>query len=69
MMDKALLFFAIFGFFFIYGCTDDTGLIKVTYQEANALYGNLDDIRSTPVNELPRAISNPGKIYVAHDLI
>ena len=48
-------------------CLKDTGTIKLTYYEATALYGDLDDIRNTPLNEQARTIENPGKIYVSSD--
>ncbi|MFT5748317.1 MAG: hypothetical protein ACI9XO_002790 [Paraglaciecola sp.] len=50
-------------------CTKDTGKLQVTYNKATAIYGDLDDVRSQAVNSSVREIDNPGKIYIAEDLI
>jgi hypothetical protein len=68
-MKNLVSLFLIAIFISFYSCTDDTGTINVTYYEAIALYGDLDKIRDQMVNEDPRQIDNPGKIYVANDLI
>ena len=53
----------------INSCTSDIGTIQVTYQEATAIYGDLDQIRATPLNESPQEIGDPGKLYVAENFI
>ena len=53
----------------IISCTKDYGKVEVTYQEATAIYGDIDDIRSQPLNETVREIINPGKIYLGNDVI
>lgn len=53
----------------ILSCTKDYGKVEVTYQEATAIYGDIESIRSQPLNESVRAISNPGKIYLGEDII
>ncbi len=53
----------------IIGCTEDYGTVTVTYQEATALYGNIDDVRAEPLNEPVRDIHDPGKIYLGNDFI
>lgn len=55
--------------FSIIGCTTDYGTVQVTYQEATAIYGDIDEIRSQPLNETIREINNPGKIYLGSDMI
>ena len=55
--------------FCLTSCTKDTGTVTVTYQEATAIYGDLDEIRSTPLNESVRPIENPGKIFIGDALI
>ncbi len=50
-------------------CTEDIGTLKVTYFEATAIYGDLEAVRSYPINETPKEIVNHGKIYVAESLI
>ncbi len=53
----------------LFSCTDDTGEVEVNYLEATAIYGDMDEIRSIPINEGPRAIENAGKIFVAEDYV
>jgi hypothetical protein len=53
----------------IFSCTKDVGTVEATYFEATAIYGNLEKVRSTPLNESPRSIENPGKIYVGDAFI
>ena len=53
----------------IISCTTDYGKVEVTYQEATAIYGDIDAIRSQPLNETLREITNPGKIYLGNDVI
>ena len=55
--------------FTLNSCTKDAGTISVTYYEATAVYGDLDEIRSQALNASSREISNPGKVYVAADII
>ena len=35
----------------IFSCTNDTGTVTVNYLEATAIYGDMDAIRSIPLNE------------------
>ena len=53
----------------IIACTKDYGNVEVTYQEATAIYGDIDAIRAQPLNETAREITNPGKIYLGNDVI
>lgn len=66
MKSFCLAFFAMTLFF---ACTKDTGTVEITYQEATAIYGNLDDVRAMPLNENVQAISNPGKIFIGEGII
>ncbi|MBT8232397.1 MAG: hypothetical protein HKO66_04945 [Saprospiraceae bacterium] len=68
-MKKFSLVLSLLLFFIFSACVKDTGTIEVTYFEATAVYGNLDEIRSTVLNDSTRDIVNPGKIYVGHDYI
>ena len=52
-----------------HACAKDIGTLNVTYFEATAVYGDLDEVRSQPINDTPREISNPGKIYISENLI
>ena len=49
--------------------TEDQGTVKVDYVEARAIYGDIAEIRATPLNESTRAIENPGKIYIGEQFI
>ncbi len=53
----------------IISCTKDYGKVEVTYQEATAIYGDIESIRAEPLNESVRSITNPGKIYLGNDVI
>lgn len=53
----------------VFSCTEDYGTVTVTYQEATAIYGNIDDVRAEPINESIREIVDPGKIYLGDDFI
>jgi len=59
-----LLSFALFQ-----SCTKDLGTIEMTYTKATAIYGDLDEVRSTPILETARTIQNPGKIFVSNDFL
>ena len=50
-------------------CTKDKGTIKVTFQEATAIYGDLENVRATPLNAAARTIENAGKIYLAENFV
>lgn len=52
-----------------YSCAKDTGSARITYQEATAVYGDLEATRNQPLNTSTRAINNPGKIFVGTDFI
>ncbi|MEM6644328.1 MAG: hypothetical protein AAF616_15220 [Bacteroidota bacterium] len=43
--------------------------VKITYTEANAIYGDLEAIRNTPLNAAPRSISNAGKIFMTDQIL
>lgn len=53
----------------ILSCSKETGTINVTYFEASAVYGDMNEVRNMPLNENPLSLVNPGKIYVAEDYI
>ena len=52
-----------------FSCTKDIGTALITYQEATAIYGDLDAVRNQPLNSSVRAVNNPGKIFVGTDFI
>ena len=62
-------FFTLLFFGLLASCTEDEGTVNVTYQEATAIYGNLDEIRTAELNQSVQDFNNPGKIYVGEDFI
>ena len=74
---KKLFFLSLLASLFFTSCLKDTGTLEVTYFEANAVYGDLEEIRSQPINltdgnEIYNdfdEIINPGKVYVGSDFI
>ena len=54
---------------FFTSCVDDSGTVQVTYQEATAIYGDMNDIRSEALIEPAREIINPGKIFIGEQII
>ncbi len=50
-------------------CTNDTGNVEVQYLEATAIYGDMEEVRATPLNEGSRPIVNPGKIFIGEDFV
>ena len=69
MKYQNLLFLVILMTLISLSCTDDTGQVTVTYQEASAIYGDMDAIRSIPINEGPQSIVDPGKIYIGENFV
>lgn len=68
-MNKYILSLSFLAILFITSCTKDKGLIEVHYVEANAKYGNLDDLRSQALQSETRSLVNPGKIYVGDNYL
>lgn len=64
-----LLCIAIIAAITLHSCTKDSGKVEVSYLEATAIYGSMDDLRILGLNEGPRSIENPGKIYIAEDFV
>lgn len=50
-------------------CTKDLGTVEVTYTKATAIYGDLEEVRNTPLLDAPKEIDNPGKIFVSNDFL
>lgn len=50
-------------------CSKDEGTITVTYQEATAIYGDIESIRATVLQDVAQPIVDPGKIFVGEDFI
>lgn len=55
--------------FLFTSCNKDLGEVTVTYTKATAIYGDLAEIRATPLLEAPRTIENPGKIFIGQDFL
>lgn len=50
-------------------CTKDFGKVEVTYTKATAVYSDLSEMRAIPLMGEVQPVVNPGKIFVAEDLI
>lgn len=50
-------------------CSKDLTQIEVTYTKATAMYGNLDEIRATPLVGEVQTVVNPGKIFTSEDVL
>ncbi len=49
---------------FLFSCKKDKGEITLTYNKGTAVYGNLDELRSSPLITAPTSIKDPGKIFI-----
>ena len=67
-MQKHLLFLLL-SFVLIQSCTKDIGTVETTYTKAIAIYGDLEEVRNTPLVSTAKEIENPGKIFVSNDFI
>lgn len=68
LMKKLILFFLPMLLFS--ACTKDFGTISMTYQKATAIYGDLKEIRNTPLVGTARTtVENPGKIFVSDQFL
>jgi len=50
-------------------CTKDSGSVIASYTKREAVYGDIDEIRSTTLIEASKTISNPGKIYIGDEFL
>jgi len=53
----------------LFSCTEDLGKTTVEYEKAEAIYGDLDALRSTALVSPSRTITDPGKVYVSENLL
>ncbi len=69
-MKKLNLLFALASvLFFAASCTKDKCTTKMTYVKYEPVYKTLDEIRQPITVEGPRALKNPGKIYLYHSYL
>jgi len=54
---------------FLTSCTKDKGSIEVHFQEATAIYGDMDVIRNVALIAPTTEIENPGKLFIGDDFI
>ncbi|MFK7809881.1 MAG: LVIVD repeat-containing protein [Saprospiraceae bacterium] len=68
---KQLSLFILAGFLAIgfTSCEKSANSVTVTYQEATAVYGDLDAVRSQPLNAAVRPVEDPGKVFVGQNFI
>jgi len=50
-------------------CNRDIGEVTLTYNKATAVYGNLEEVRSTPLISSSREIIDPGKIFMGENAL
>ncbi|MCT4580734.1 MAG: hypothetical protein N4A35_04885 [Flavobacteriales bacterium] len=55
--------------FLLFSCHKDKGVISLTYNKATAIYGSLDEIRTSPLVTVPKTIQNPGKIFIDENVL
>ena len=70
--SKSAEFYLLFvmGFVFLFSsCTKDKGTISMTYNKGTAVYGDLEQIRSTPLIAAPRSVEDPGKIFIGESFL
>jgi hypothetical protein len=53
----------------ITSCVKTKGDVTMTYTKADAIYGNIDDLRSTSLIGTPQNIVDPGKIYIGETFL
>jgi hypothetical protein len=66
---KTLALFTFASLFILAACTKNKGTITLTYNKATAVYGKIEEIRSTPLWGSSRNIDNPGKIFIDNDVL
>lgn len=66
---RITFFLCLLGAFLFTSCDKDLGEVSFTYTQATAVYGDLAQIRATPLLEAPRTIENPGKIFIGRDFL
>ena len=66
---KSSLFITLcFALLFI-SCNKDRGSVAMTYYKCQAIYGDVETLRNTPLISSSKMVVNPGKIYVGEDFI
>ena len=68
-MKKTIYLLSLLAIGVMTSCTKDFGSVEVNYTKATAIYGDLDEIRNTPLLEEARSVENPGKIFVSDELL
>ncbi|MFK7936973.1 MAG: LVIVD repeat-containing protein [Saprospiraceae bacterium] len=66
---KSLLFLLLPIGLLLSSCSKDLTRVEVTYTKATALYGDLNEIRSTPLIGEVQEVINPGKIFTSADVL
>ena len=66
---RSLFILPILSGVFFFSCSSDSGELTVTYTKANAIYGDLQEIRATPLISASRNLEDVGKIYLGNSFI
>jgi hypothetical protein len=65
---KNILLFTSF-VFILFSCTKTQGDVSITYEKANAVYGDLEAVRALPLITTQKQLVNPGKVFVGENYI
>jgi len=68
-MNKISIFIFAIITIVLTSCTKDLGKTTVEYEKAVAIYGDINDLRSTNLVSDSKDIVDPGKVYVSEDLL
>jgi len=68
-MKKIAIFILAFSALIFHSCESDFDTTYVTYIKAQAIYGDLSEIREASLRAPARELVNPGKVYVADDVL
>lgn len=67
MKKHCILFLLAFVLF--QGCIEDVGTVKVTYEKATAIYGDLEALRNQELFSQSKPITDAGKIFIGEDFL
>ncbi len=66
---KNLFTIALLASLIFSSCTKDGGSILLSFNKKTAVYGDIEEIRNTPLLEAAKTISNPGKVYIGEEIL
>lgn len=66
-MRKIVYLIALIGVMGLNACNEEFGTVTITFTKATPIYGDLAEIRQTPLKGEISSIVNPGKIFVSEN--